>query len=267
MSKTAENKLIRLAHERPEQEDGKQASLRTNLIRLAHEKPELRSKLLPLLKESSDEDEEASKTAGRNMPALSWVIPYAEKSGAREETFVDGGVRVWRWEEEGTSRRTGQPITKYHLVVASGNKRARNAMVYEYHSKAASRDQKVDRIVANMQSKLDAKAKAREEARNFQHGYQVGDILYASWGYDQTNVDFYQVTRLIGSKMIEIQMIESKDAGREKVMPVPNRFDTRERPFKVKVRTNRTVKTRGGIANAYPWDGKPKYETSPYAGH
>ena len=209
----------------------------------------------------------ASKTAGRNMPALSWVIPYAEKAGAREETFVNGGVRVWRWEDEGMNRRTGQPFIKYHLVVASGNKRARRAMVYEYHFKAASRDQKVDRIVANMQAKLDAKAKAREEAMNFQHGYQVGDILYASWGYDQTNVDFYQVTRLVGAKMIEIQRISSKDAGRDRVMPVPNRFVSGERPFKVKVRTNRSVKTRGGVANAYPWDGKPKYETSPYAGH
>ena len=208
----------------------------------------------------------ASKTANR-MPALSWVIPYAEKEGAREETFLNGGVRVWRWETEFQDRRTGKVHTKYHLVVASGNKRARRAMVYEYHHKAASRDQKVDRIVANMQAKLDAKAKAREEAMNFQHGYQVGDILYASWGYDQTNVDFYQVTRLVGAKMIEIQMISSKGAGRDRVIPVPNRFVSGERPFKVKVRTNRSVKTRGGVANAYPWDGKPKYETSPYAGH
>lgn len=25
--------------------------------------------------------------------------------------------------------------------------------------------------------------------------FAVGDILYSSWGYDQTNIDFYQVVR------------------------------------------------------------------------
>ena len=28
---------------------------------------------------------------------------------------------------------------------------------------------------------------------------QVGDILRATWGYDQTNVDYYQVTRITPS--------------------------------------------------------------------
>lgn len=44
---------------------------------------------------------------------------------------------------------------------------------------------------------------------NFINPLQVGDILYYSWGYEQTNVDFYQV---IGKteKSVKIQEIESK---------------------------------------------------------
>lgn len=37
------------------------------------------------------------------------------------------------------------------------------------------------------------KANRAAARKSFQHGYEVGDVLYSSWGYDQTNVDFYQV--------------------------------------------------------------------------
>lgn len=26
-------------------------------------------------------------------------------------------------------------------------------------------------------------------------GYKVGDIFYTSWGYEQTNIEFYQVVK------------------------------------------------------------------------
>jgi hypothetical protein len=35
---------------------------------------------------------------------------------------------------------------------------------------------------------------------------QIGDIFCASWGYDQTNVDFYEVVRKT-AKMIELREI------------------------------------------------------------
>lgn len=44
------------------------------------------------------------------------------------------------------------------------------------------------------------KAKARTIAKN-ENPYKVGDILYSSWGYDQTNVEFYQITKVSGLKV------------------------------------------------------------------
>lgn len=35
----------------------------------------------------------------------------------------------------------------------------------------------------------------------------VGDVLVASWGYDQTNYDYYQVTRLVGKRSVEIRKL------------------------------------------------------------
>ncbi len=38
---------------------------------------------------------------------------------------------------------------------------------------------------------------AKQEARKrFQNPYKVGDIVHHSWGYDQTNCDFYQVVEV-----------------------------------------------------------------------
>lgn len=35
-----------------------------------------------------------------------------------------------------------------------------------------------------------------------EHSLREGDILYSSWGYDQTNVDFYQVMRITPKKVV-----------------------------------------------------------------
>ncbi len=39
----------------------------------------------------------------------------------------------------------------------------------------------------------------------------VGDVLRCRWGFDQTNVDYYQVTALIGRTMVEIRQIEAEE--------------------------------------------------------
>ena len=39
---------------------------------------------------------------------------------------------------------------------------------------------------------------------------KIGDIFYSSWGYDQTNIDYYMVTKIIGKTFVEIQKIESQ---------------------------------------------------------
>ena len=44
-----------------------------------------------------------------------------------------------------------------------------------------------------------------KEPRNL----SVGDVLCCQWGYDQTNVDYYQVVKLIGKTMVEIRKIKA----------------------------------------------------------
>lgn len=49
----------------------------------------------------------------------------------------------------------------------------------------------------------------REAKQNFVNPYFVGQILYTSWGYDQTNIEYYQVTA-VGKMSITCREITCK---------------------------------------------------------
>lgn len=53
----------------------------------------------------------------------------------------------------------------------------------------------------------ESKAASRAIDKAFVHTLQVGDVLRSSWGYDQTNIDYYQITKLIGKAMVEAREI------------------------------------------------------------
>lgn len=46
----------------------------------------------------------------------------------------------------------------------------------------------------------------KAEKKN-KYGVQVGDIFSASWGYEQTNVDFFQVIALVGETSVRVREV------------------------------------------------------------
>ncbi|MFA7254421.1 MAG: hypothetical protein WC107_07800 [Patescibacteria group bacterium] len=70
--------------------------------------------------------------------------------------------------------------------------------------------------------------RARREAG---HGLAVGDIVYSSWGYEQTNVDFFEVIRVPSGRSavvrkIEQEIIESAPGSMSgKTTPKPGQFE------------------------------------------
>lgn len=61
------------------------------------------------------------------------------------------------------------------------------------------------------------------------HDLQVGDVLVSSWGYDQTNVDYYLVQKRIGKSMVQIVEIGAKTVSDDTfysshVLPNPSRI-------------------------------------------
>lgn len=98
------------------------------------------------------------------------------------------------------------------LLLGFSGKRQKPDFHYRYaneEKRQAKAKQHFESVRLSEAYRIEQRAKANAQG----HELKVGSILRASWGYDQTNVDFYQVTRLIGSKMVEI--VEIKGEGFE----------------------------------------------------
>ncbi len=98
------------------------------------------------------------------------------------------------------------------------------------------------------------------------HSFAVGDILYSSWGYDQTNVNFYQITAVKGQKVVlrEVKTkVVSESGYHENVVPAPDQFHG---PPLIRMVGPGSIKI-DDVSRAYPWSGKPMYQTGPYGGH
>lgn len=55
--------------------------------------------------------------------------------------------------------------------------------------------------------KKNATSKAPKESKPNKFGVKVGDIFHMSWGYDQTNNDFFQVVELVGESSVRIREV------------------------------------------------------------
>lgn len=100
----------------------------------------------------------------------------------------------------------------YYLIL-SGN--ARKPVAHYRARSVESREKAIaeakDAEIRRIEFKAARKAQ-RATAKNAPNPFKVGDVLYRSWGYDQTNVDFVEVVevlarsvrvRTIGSEMID----------------------------------------------------------------
>lgn len=149
---------------------------------------------------------------------------------------------------------------------------------YEIDSKGNKIEGKTAKAVKTVKTVKTVKAKP--EVKN-KAGVKIGDIFYASWGYDQTNVDWYQVVDVTASGCY-ILPIGARRVGYDTVMPIKNDFGDRD----VLLDANNKLSKKGvfkrtqvsgydgevylrlsSFAFARPWNGKPKYETPIGMGH
>lgn len=93
---------------------------------------------------------------------------------------------------------------------------------------------------------------------------QIGSILYASWGYDQTNIDFYEVTKLIGRCTLELrelgqQQIPNDSSICGKTKPIPGCYISE--PFRKRINIRGSVKINE-VIRARIWSGDELFYSS-----
>lgn len=110
---------------------------------------------------------------------------------------------------------------------------------------------------------------------------KVGDIYYASWGYDQTNIDFFEVVGLSKSgQSVRLRAVQSRRVGsngyQDQVVPMPGEYRTPRgdhatvwsgKTFTRRIREGSDYVNLTTYAGAWLWDGSPKSETASGFGH
>lgn len=90
----------------------------------------------------------------------------------------------------------------------------RSEFHYRFRS-SESRQKHIDDFFMSIKAHVERKAEYKAKKQAFKHSLQVGDVLRCSWGYDQTNIDYYQVTELCGKHVVirEIAAQSQEDRG------------------------------------------------------
>jgi hypothetical protein len=100
-------------------------------------------------------------------------------------------------------------------------KQAKPVADYWYPDEA-QREKRVRQLFEARRAYAKRVADRRAESKAFQHTAKLGDIYRTCWGYDQTNVEFFEITELRGKHAIlrEIQVVAADNGmGSERVVP------------------------------------------------
>ena len=121
------------------------------------------------------------------------------------------------------------------------NAKKLNDNIYNYRNEQHLMD-RLGRLLKNAETaiayKEEQKQKRKEETKKNRENVKVGDLYYTSWGYEQTNIDFYKVVGLVGKATAEIVKIgsittETTSWGSDRVKPNPE--VTIGEPFRVRI--------------------------------
>jgi len=129
-------------------------------------------------------------------------------------------------------------------------------------------EQHLAEIEAKRVYKAERAAKKKAATASARNSVIVDDIFVSSWGYEQTQVDAYQVVEKIGNATVVLRPIATAVvAGSEQFMsqsvrPIYNAFISEDTITK---RIGEYGITLNSYSSAYQWDGKREYHNSWYA--
>lgn len=138
---------------------------------------------------------------------------------------------VYTWQENGKfyarafAKRSIKPVFSFYF------KTEKSMLAY------------VDKWVRGRVESAVAKAE-RKQKQNQVHSVKVGDVFRDSWGYDQTNIDYYEVVEVKGQYVVVREIAQQRDLEEwsgGKCIPAPGQFIGE--PIRKKVLSGNSIKT------------------------
>lgn len=104
------------------------------------------------------------------------------------------GTEVWYQDTE----RQGK-IVSYTAIAFTG--KAQKPSIFSGYGSAQRRQEVVENWLTDISEYAAEKAARRQAKKNAVCPFKKGDILTGSWGYDQTNVEFFEIVEAKGRKV------------------------------------------------------------------
>lgn len=192
---------------------------------------------------------------GRDVFPRDFHLPK-EARGKTPVTIEDLEVYLY----ETVSARDMKP--RYGAVVFAG--KAQKPLWHYMYPTEARRDEKIAETIKARRGIRKRKETEAAAKKAYRHDHKVGDIFDTSWGYDQTNVEFFQVVEVKGSDLI-VREIAQRGIGNpggssmsDRVVGIPGQFIGK--PIRIRPTHGGGVKIEGHYASK--WDGvTPQYKS------
>ncbi len=133
---------------------------------------------------------------------------------------------------------------------------------FYYHSEER-RNEVIECFKTNILSRHQQKEEKRRERKEFKTACKVGDIFVSSWGYEQTNVDYYKILEINGNTAIFVEIGQNTVEGSHghdccNVMPDPESIIGE--PFKKIIQLGECI-SMASYEYCHKWEGKANYKS------
>lgn len=118
-----------------------------------------------------------------------------------ENTAKIRGFKMGDYRFELDENTLGKPVARMYKMAHAGYFKGHyKYVVGHYFNDEARREEWIKERIAAIESvkkdKIDRKSAKAAARANMVNPFKVGDLLYDSWGYDQTNIDFYEIVEV-----------------------------------------------------------------------
>lgn len=166
--------------------------------------------------------------------------------------------------------KKGMPVARLHKFITVGKNKGQYKLIEGYYFPCDDRREEwIKKQIERIKKWDESKKNDIELKKNAicNHPFNVGDILYQSWGYEQTNIDFFEVVEKL-PKSVKLRPISqiivegSEGFMSEYVKPHKGNYtgSPRIRPVKAWVRdgSNPTYYISNGRHSLSIYDGREK---------
>jgi len=185
----------------------------------------------------------------------------------RDKRFIPDNATEERHDDLDMVFYVYQNSANADALICYEGRRIKPSFIYRFAYKK-KRDLYKQKWIVNRRTEIAKKQERQQEQRQFKTTLEVGSVLTCSWGYEQTNVEFWKVIEKKSDKTVVLRELAGRLADKSEsssmnmagfVVPTEQFISGRE-PVKKRVLVGNMIELES-FRTLQPWDGRPRYSS------